>query len=288
MRVLILGEDAPGGLMGSYERGFAELGLETQTFCLARAYESSVPAIRSRALRRVAEPVVLGAFNENVARDLTGVEFDLELGEVLAILGRNGIGKTTLVRAVAGLRPPTITSGEVIYRGERLDTLESYEVARKGIGYVPQGRRIFGSLTVLENLEVIAQPADNGSGWTVDRVFEFFPRLGERVASYGRNLSGGEQQMLAIGRALMTNPSLLLMDEPSEGLAPIVLATIRDRLLELKGQDLSILLVEQNLGLAMSLADRIVILGPPGRIVWSGRPDQPDAAADIKQTYLGV
>ncbi|HEX7099713.1 MAG TPA: ABC transporter ATP-binding protein [Acidimicrobiia bacterium] len=222
------------------------------------------------------------------AEILSGVEFDLELGEVLAILGRNGIGKTTLVRAVAGLRPPTITSGEVIYRGERLDTLESYEVARKGIGYVPQGRRIFGSLTVLENLEVIAQPADNGSGWTVDRVFEFFPRLGERVASYGRNLSGGEQQMLAIGRALMTNPSLLLMDEPSEGLAPIVLATIRDRLLELKGQDLSILLVEQNLGLAMSLADRIVILGPPGRIVWSGRPDQLDAAADIKQTYLGV
>lgn len=223
------------------------------------------------------------------ARVLEDVSFTVAAGERLVVLGRNGMGKTTLIRAIAGIRPPVVTQGQVSYRGDRIDALESYAVARKGVGYVPQGRHIFGSLTVVENLEVIARPAANGGApWTVDRVFDFFPRLGERLASYGRNLSGGEQQMLAIGRALMTNPSLLLMDEPSEGLAPIVLATIRDRLLELKGPQLSILLVEQNLGLALSLADRIVIIGPPGQIVWTGTPQELDTSHEVKQAHLGV
>lgn len=218
-----------------------------------------------------------------------GVSFEVAEGEVLAVLGRNGMGKTTLVRAIAGISPPRVTAGSVWYGGDRIDPLESYEVARKGIGYVPQGRHIFGSLTVVENLEVIArQPGNGAEAWTVDRVFDFFPRLGERLASYGRNLSGGEQQMLAIGRALMTNPSLLLMDEPSEGLAPQILSAIRERLQRLKGAELSILLVEQNLGLALSLADRIVILGPPGRIVWSGTPEELEASEDVKHAHLGV
>lgn len=225
----------------------------------------------------------------DTAEIVGGVTFSVEQGQVLAVLGRNGMGKTTLVRAIAGIRPPRVTVGSVTYRGDRIHRLESFQVARKGIGYVPQGRHIFGSLTVVENLEVIARPPANGAeAWTAERVFDFFPRLGERLASYGRNLSGGEQQMLAIGRALMTNPSLLLMDEPSEGLAPIVLSTIRERLLDLKGPQLSILLVEQNLGLALSLADRIVILGPPGRIVWSGTPEELEVSEEIKHTHLGV
>ncbi|HEX6286316.1 MAG TPA: ABC transporter ATP-binding protein [Acidimicrobiia bacterium] len=224
-----------------------------------------------------------------MAEIVGGVSFEVTEGEVVAVLGRNGMGKTTLVRAIAGIRPPQVTGGTISYYDQRIDQLASFEVARNGIGYVPQGRHIFGSLTVVENLEVIArQPPNGAEAWTVGRVFEFFPRLGERRASYGRNLSGGEQQMLAIGRALMTNPSLLLMDEPSEGLAPRVLSAIRERLLELKGPNLSLLLVEQNLGLALSLADRIVILGPPGRVVWSGTSEELEAFDDVKQEHLGV
>jgi branched-chain amino acid transport system ATP-binding protein len=222
------------------------------------------------------------------AEILSAVSLTVEEGTVLAVLGRNGMGKTTLVRAVAGINPPVVTGGTIEYRGSRIDGLESYEVARRGIGYVPQGRHIFGSLTVVENLEVIARPPHDGAEpWTVPRIFEFFPRLGERRASYGRNLSGGEQQMLAIARALMTNPSMMVMDEPSEGLAPIVVSAIRDGLQHLRGS-ISILLVEQNFGLAMSLAERVVILGARGTIVWSGTPEQLQASEDVKRSHLGV
>ncbi|HSJ83384.1 MAG TPA: ABC transporter ATP-binding protein [Acidimicrobiia bacterium] len=222
------------------------------------------------------------------AEILSAVSLTVEEGSVLAVLGRNGMGKTTLVRAVAGISPPIVTSGTIEYRGGRIDGLESYEVARRGIGYVPQGRHIFGSLTVVENLEVVARPPRDGAEpWTVPRVFEFFPRLGERRASYGRNLSGGEQQMLAIARALMTNPSMMVMDEPSEGLAPIVVSAIRVGLQHLRGS-ISILLVEQNFGLAMSLAERVVILGAHGTIVWSGTPEQLQASEDVKRSHLGV
>lgn len=220
---------------------------------------------------------------------IDGLELELEQGEVLSVLGRNGMGKTTMVRSVAGIRPPGIIGGSISLDGTEVTNLESYEVARLGVGLVPQGRHVFGSLTVLENLNVIARPTSNGDGgWDTDRVFDFFPRLGERSGSYASNLSGGEQQMLAIGRALMTNPSVLLMDEPSEGLAPIIIGNIRDRLASLKGPDLSILLVEQNLGLALALADRIAIMGPHGLIVWTGTPAELQDDEATKKDHLGV
>ncbi len=225
----------------------------------------------------------------DTATVLDGLSMEVGEGEVLALMGRNGMGKTTLVRAISGIRPPQLVGGRIGYRGKDLTSMDSFEVSRQGLGYVPQGRHVFGSLTVSENLEVIARPPQNGqAAWTADRVFDFFPRLRERRASYARTLSGGEQQMLAIGRALMTNPTLLVMDEPSEGLAPIVLETIRDRLQELKGPDLSILLVEQNLGLAMSLADRMIVLGVNGSLVWEGTPTELDADHDAKTRHLGV
>lgn len=223
------------------------------------------------------------------AEVLAGTSISIEEGEVLALLGRNGMGKTTLVRAIAGIIPPEIHAGSVKYRGEELLGRESYEISRAGIGYVPQGRHVFGSLKVVENLEIVARPGgDTLEPWTVDRVFDLFPRLEERSTSYARNLSGGEQQMLAIARGLMTNPTLLLMDEPSEGLAPAVLKVIRERLEGLKGSDLSILLVEQNLGLALRMGDRMEIMAEHGEIVWGGKPEELEADQDVARRYLGV
>lgn len=220
---------------------------------------------------------------------LAGTSISIEEGEVLALLGRNGMGKTTLIRSIAGVVPPEVTSGSVKYRGDELLGRESYEISRLGIGYVPQGRHVFGSLRVTENLQIVARPAqDNLEPWTVDRVFDLFPRLAERSTSFARNLSGGEQQMLAIARGLMTNPTLLLMDEPSEGLAPAVLKVIRERIEGLKGSDLSILLVEQNLGLALQLGDRVQIMADHGDIVWGGKPDELEGNQEIAHKYLGV
>ncbi|GIU93111.1 MAG: ABC transporter ATP-binding protein [Acidimicrobiia bacterium] len=223
------------------------------------------------------------------ARVLEGVDLTVSSGEVLALLGRNGMGKTTLARAIVGMKPPQIREGSITYRDVELTGLESHQIARLGVGYVPQGRRVFGSLTVLENLEVAYRPPRDGQQpWTIERVFEFFPRLAERSNSYARNLSGGEQQMLAIGRALATNPTLLVMDEPSEGLAPVVLGVIKERLRELKQGELTILLIEQNLGLALSIADRVVVLGSDGKIVWTGGPDELRADEQAKRRHLGV
>ena len=224
------------------------------------------------------------------AHILDGTSLEVRDGEVLGLLGRNGMGKTTLVRTIAGIDPPQQASGTITWRGEDITNLESYEIARKGIGYVPQGRHIFNSLTVIENLEVIARrPADDSrEPWDVDRVFRFFPRLSERQKSLAGTLSGGEQQMLAIGRALMTNPTLLLMDEPSEGLAPIVLGVIRETLAEIKGPGLSILLVEQNLGLALSLGDRLMLMSEHGHMVWEGTPDELRKDEDAQHLHLGV
>ena len=226
----------------------------------------------------------------DTAHILDGTCLEVADGEVLGLLGRNGMGKTTLVRTIAGIDPPQQTGGTITWQGEDITHLESYEIARRGIGYVPQGRRIFGSLTVVENLDIVARdPADDSmAAWDIDRVFTFFPRLQERQTSLARTLSGGEQQMLAIGRALMTNPSLLLMDEPSEGLAPIILGVIRDTLAELKGPGLSILLVEQNLGLALSIADRLLLMSEFGRIVWEGTPEELKNDEAALSTHLGV
>lgn len=220
---------------------------------------------------------------------LNGTSLTVGQGEVLALLGRNGMGKTTLVSAIAGVVPPHVTAGSITYRGEELLGRESYRISRAGVGYVPQGRHVFGSLTVIENLEIVARASgETRDPWTVTRIFELFPRLGERSASPARNLSGGEQQMLAIARGLMTNPTLLLMDEPSEGLAPAVLRMIRERLQDLKGPDLSILLVEQNLGLALQLGDRIEIMADLGKIVWQGLPSELESDRDTAHNYLGV
>jgi branched-chain amino acid transport system ATP-binding protein len=200
---------------------------------------------------------------------LRGVSLTVAEGELLALLGRNGMGKTTLLRSIAGLRPPVLTRGSIRVAGEEVSTLPSYRVARRGVSLVPQGRRVFGSLTVEENLRIVARP---NRGWDLARVYDLFPRLVERRQQYGATLSGGEQQMLAIGRSLMTNPRLLLMDEPSEGLAPAVLDLILDRLRQIKLQGQAVLLAEQNVDLALEVADRVCILGEAGTIGWSGPP----------------
>jgi branched-chain amino acid transport system ATP-binding protein len=199
---------------------------------------------------------------------LRGVSLTVAAGELLALLGRNGMGKTTMLRAVCGLRPPALTGGSVRVAGEEVTGLPAYQVARRGVSLVPQGRRVFGSLTVEENLRIAARPG----GWDLDGVCELFPRLVERRRQPAATLSGGEQQMLAIGRSLMTNPRLLLMDEPSEGLAPAVLDLITDRLGQIRGQGQAVLLAEQNVDLALALADRVCILGEAGTIAWSGPP----------------
>jgi branched-chain amino acid transport system ATP-binding protein len=223
------------------------------------------------------------------AEILRGVSLEVGEGECVVMLGRNGLGKTSLVRSIVGMTPPVVRSGKVSWRDEPITGLPSYEVAQRGIGLVPQGRHIFGSLTVEENLTVTARSANgNGAGWSLDSVFEFFPALSQRSSQRGADLSGGEQQMLAIGRALMTNPSLLLMDEPSEGLAPKIVSQIREFVTDLRAQKLSIFLVEQNLGLAMRTADRLYILGDNGRVAWEGTPEQLEANDEVKQSHLGV
>ena len=200
---------------------------------------------------------------------LRGVSLTVAEGELLALLGRNGMGKTTLLRAIAGLRPPVLTRGSIRVAGEEVSTLPSYQVARRGVSLVPQGRRVFGSLSVEENLRIVARP---NRGWDLARVYDLFPRLVERRSQASSTLSGGEQQMLAIGRSLMTDPRLLLMDEPSEGLAPAVLDLILDRLLQIKLQGQAVMLAEQNVDLALEVADRVCILGEAGAIGWSGPP----------------
>jgi branched-chain amino acid transport system ATP-binding protein len=200
---------------------------------------------------------------------LRDVSVTVAEGELLALLGRNGMGKTTLLRVISGLRPPALSRGSVRVAGEEVSALPSHQVARRGVSLVPQGRRVFGSLTVEENLRIVARPAE---GWDLAGVYDLFPRLVERRGQVAATLSGGEQQMLAIGRSLMTNPGLLLMDEPSEGLAPAVLDVILDRLRRIKLQGQAVLLAEQNVDLALEVADQVCILGETGTVAWSGLP----------------
>ena len=225
----------------------------------------------------------------SLAHVLRGVSLNAADGRVVGLLGRNGAGKTTLVSSVMGLPPAQVRSGNIRYNGYDLVRRSPHDVARLGIGLVPQGRRIYRSLTVLEHLEIAARPPRAGasSAWDAGRVFSLFPQLEERRYQRGGALRGGEQQMLAIARALMGNPLLLLMDEPSEGLAPIVLQQLCERLLELKSAGLSIFLVEQNVGLALRLADEVHVLDR-GQIVFRGTPAALEASADVKQRYLGV
>ncbi|WEK12284.1 MAG: ABC transporter ATP-binding protein [Candidatus Microbacterium phytovorans] len=221
---------------------------------------------------------------------LHGVDFEIGDAQSVALLGRNGMGKTTLVRAICGLRPPTVTAGSIVFNGTELTKLPVHRIARAGIALVPQGRRVFGSLTTLENLTVVPRRrrADAADPWSVERVFDFFPRLAERSGSMARSLSGGEQQMLAIGRALMTNPSLLIMDEPSEGLAPSVLDVIQDRLEGLRASGLSILIAEQNVDLALDIAERVIVIDDSGTIAWSGTPAELRADDVLLERHLSI
>jgi branched-chain amino acid transport system ATP-binding protein len=224
----------------------------------------------------------------SLAHVLRGVSLEAVEGRVLGLLGRNGAGKTTLVSSIMGIPPAQVRKGSVKYGQHELIGRPPHQVARFGIGLVPQGRRVYRSLTVLEHLKVAARkPSDGAEPWTVERVFRLFPRLQERQNNRGGLLSGGEQQMLAVGRALMGQPRLLLMDEPSEGLAPIVIQQLGDQLLALKASGLTIFLVEQNLGLALKLADEIHILDR-GEIVYSGTPARLAEDHAAKQRYLGV
>src|SRR5512145_3322776 len=201
---------------------------------------------------------------------LFGVDLAIAAGEVVTLLGRNGMGKTTTVRSIMGLTQPQ--AGEVYFSGRRLTGLPTYRVAQAGLGLVPEGRQIFPNLTVRENLVATARPPPAGSSaatWTIERIFALFPRLAERAGSMGGQLSGGEQQMLAIGRALMTNPRLLILDEATEGLAPLIRAEIWRCLTQLKSAGQSILLIDKNIGPLLALADRHFIL-EKGQIVWRG------------------
>ena len=218
---------------------------------------------------------------------LQGVSLAVGPGEVVGILGRNGMGKTTLIRSIIGFTPPR--RGTVRFKGADITRWPSFRAVERGMGLVPQGRRVFPTLTVRENLEVAhrAPQAQRPSSWTLDRVYGMFPRLSERARNRANKLSGGEQQMLAIGRALMTNPDLLLMDEPTEGLAPLLVREVGRSIGELKRQGLSILLVEQNLPLALSLADRVHILSR-GQIVHTCSPSELAADDAVKSRYLGV
>jgi branched-chain amino acid transport system ATP-binding protein len=200
---------------------------------------------------------------------LRDVSVTVAEGELLALLGHNGMGKTTLLRVISGLRPPVLTHGSIRLAGEEVSALPSHQVARRGLSLVPQGRRVFGSLTVEENLAIVDRP---GRGWDLARVYDLFPRLVQRRDQVSATLSGGEQQMLAIGRSLMTNPRLLLMDEPSEGLAPAVLDVILDRLRQIKSHGQGVLLAEQNVDLALEVADQVCVLGEAGTIAWTGPP----------------
>jgi branched-chain amino acid transport system ATP-binding protein len=211
------------------------------------------------------------------AQVLRGVSLDVARGEIVAVLGRNGMGKTTLIRSIMGLAPPQIRSGSIAWRGESLVGLRPNDIAARRIAIVPQGRRLFPSLTVTEHLTMLKGARARG-GWTLDRVFALFPRLAERRHHRGGQLSGGERGMLAVGRALMIDPELILMDEPSEGLAPVMVQHLEGIVRDLKGEGLSILLIEQNLYSALAVADRVYVL-ETGQVV-----HQADAATVAQQT----
>ena len=214
---------------------------------------------------------------------LHGVSLTVAPGQVVTILGRNGMGKTTLIRSVIGFTPAR--RGSIHFKGRDVTHWPSFRMVALGMGLVPQGRRVFPSLSVRENLEVAAR--GNGGGWTLERVYGLFPRWKERAVNRANKLSGGEQQMLAIGRALMSNPELLLMDEPTEGLAPLLVREVGATIARLKGEGLSILLVEQNLPMALSVADHVHVLSR-GQIVHSSTPAELAQNHDVQSRYLGV
>lgn len=220
-----------------------------------------------------------------LSRVLFGVSLEIAAGECVSLLGRNGVGKTTTMRSVMGLTPPS--RGRILWQGRDIAGWPPHRVARAGIGFVPEDRRIFAELSVRENLEVGARAAARPGRWTIDAVGELFPVLRERRDQLGGFLSGGEQQMLTIARTLTGNPELLLLDEPSEGLAPLVVETLRDKIAELKAHGLTILLAEQRVDFALALADRVYVL-ERGAVRYSGAAAELRASPDLVARLLSL
>jgi branched-chain amino acid transport system ATP-binding protein len=216
---------------------------------------------------------------------LQGLSLKVDVASVVALVGRNGMGKTTTMRSINGFTPPR--QGKVYFRGEDITSLPAYQICRKGLSLVPQGRRIFPSLTVRENLMLAARHTKREQAWDLERVVSFFPRLKERVNNRGNQLSGGEQQMLSIGRALISNPDFMLMDEPSEGLAPLVIRDIGRIIQQLKEAGFSILLAEQNLPLVLSVADHIYVVNK-GIVVFEGTAEELQKNEEVKREYLAL
>jgi len=221
------------------------------------------------------------------AQVLFGIDLSVSMGEVVTLLGRNGMGRSTTVKCLSGLLP--VTGGTMTFNQQRTEQLPSFQIARLGLGLVPEGRQVFPNLTVKENLVATARPVKNHvlEPWTLARVYRFFPRLQERENNLGSQLSGGEQQMLAIGRALMTNPVLMVLDEATEGLAPLIRAEIWQALAGLKAEGLSMMVIDKNLKPLLELADRHFVI-EKGAIVWSGDSQALRANSTIVHEYLGV
>jgi branched-chain amino acid transport system ATP-binding protein len=220
------------------------------------------------------------------AHVLHGASLCVSPGEIVALLGRNGMGKTTLIRSIMGLNPPSVTQGDIIWNGETITRLRPHDIAQKKISIVPQGRRLFSSLTVTEHLTMF-KPMNARDGWTVERIFNIFPRLGERRDHRGNQLSGGERGMLAVARALMQDPQMILMDEPSEGLAPVMVQHLEKIICALRDEGLGILLVEQNLYSALAVASRLYIL-ETGRVVYSAQSSELENDETAIKKWLGV
>ncbi len=217
---------------------------------------------------------------------LHGVSLEIKPGELVCLLGRNGVGKSTTLKSIMGVVEPR--SGSVKFNGRELAGMPPFAIARLGLGFVPEERRVFKSLTVHENLQIgIKKGIGTGPQWTLDKIYEAFPRLKERQKNKGAHLSGGEQQMLTVARTLMGNPELILIDEPTEGLAPLIVKDVLDMLARVSESGVSILMVEQNFKAAIRVAKRFYVMGK-GKIVFEGNKDALDAAEDIRKNYLEV
>jgi branched-chain amino acid transport system ATP-binding protein len=216
---------------------------------------------------------------------LQGVSLEAREGEVVALLGRNGAGKTTTLRSIMRIAAPR--GGKVMFGDRDLAGMRTFEVARTGIAFVQETRAIFPSLSVEENIAIATRPGRESNGWTMERIYEDFPNLAQRRNNGGTQLSGGEQQMLAMARALVANPRIMLLDEPSEGLAPLIVRQIADIIMKLKQAGMTMLLVEQNFAMATAVADHVIVLGK-GRVRWSGTSEELRKADEIRHTWLGV